>query len=49
MIQLRRRAMRRRTPSNEEFLAQLPTDAEAKEAAVEQRSILALFEMQRRN
>jgi hypothetical protein len=33
----------------EEFLAQLPTDAEAEEAAVEQRAILASFETQRRD
>jgi hypothetical protein len=31
----------------EEFLAQLPTDVEAKEAAAEQRAILASFETQR--
>jgi hypothetical protein len=31
----------------EEFLAELPTDAEAEEAAVEQRAIIASFEMQR--
>jgi hypothetical protein len=33
----------------EEFLAQLPTDAEAEEAAAEQRAILASFETQRRD
>jgi hypothetical protein len=31
------------------LLAQLPTDAEAEEAATEQRVILASFEMQRRD
>jgi hypothetical protein len=31
---------------DEEFLAQLPTDAETEEAAAEQREILASFEMQ---
>jgi hypothetical protein len=34
---------------NEEFLAQLPTDAEAEEAAAKQRAIVALFKMQRRD
>jgi hypothetical protein len=34
---------------NEEFLAELPTDAEAKEAAAEQRAIVASFETQRRD
>jgi hypothetical protein len=34
---------------DEEFLAQLPTDVEAEEAAVEQRAILASFKMQRRD
>jgi hypothetical protein len=35
--------------SDEDFLAQLPTDAEAEEAAMEQRVILASFETQRRD
>jgi hypothetical protein len=34
---------------DEEFLAELPTDAKAEEAAVEQRAIVASFEMQRRD
>ena len=34
---------------DEEFLAELPTDAEAEEAAVEQRAIVASFETQRRD
>jgi hypothetical protein len=33
--------------AEEEFLAQLPTDAEAGQAATEQRAILASFETQR--
>jgi hypothetical protein len=32
-----------------EFLAQLPTDAEAEEAAAKQKAILASFETQRRD
>jgi hypothetical protein len=32
-----------------EFLAELPTDAEAEEAATEQRAIIASFETQRRD
>jgi hypothetical protein len=34
---------------DEEFLAELPTDAEAEEAAAEQRAIVALFETQHRD
>jgi hypothetical protein len=34
---------------DEEFLAELPTDAEAEKAAVEQRAIVASFEMQCRD
>jgi hypothetical protein len=34
---------------DEELLAELPTDAEAEEAAAEQRAIVALFETQRRD
>jgi hypothetical protein len=34
---------------DEEFLAELPMDAEAEKAAAEQRAIVALFEMQRRD
>jgi hypothetical protein len=34
---------------DEELLVELPTDAEAEEAAVEQRAIVASFETQRRN
>jgi hypothetical protein len=35
--------------NDEEFLAELPTDTEAEEAAAEQRAIVASFEMQHRD